>query len=128
MNFGDYDWTNWSIPGFAAEAESGEKAPKQTQKPSSASQVPNLGGRTRAEAQEALEEAGFVAPDKPTPGGYAHWKHPDGSEVVIGSDGVIDRLPNAIDKLIQGVTGKGWRLDSDGKIARPHSFPEERLE
>ena len=24
MNFGDYDWTNWSIPGFAAETGSSE--------------------------------------------------------------------------------------------------------
>jgi hypothetical protein len=87
-------------------------------KPAAAS-LGKLNGVSRSAAREALEEAGFKQRGI-TKGDYETWVHPDGSKVTIGPDGGVDRLPPSS-------AGKGWRYDSDGNQARPHTFPEERV-
>jgi hypothetical protein len=55
-------------------------------------ELPNLGGMTQEEADEALEGSGFTK-GSTTKGGYTKYTHPDGSVVWIGPDGEIDRIP-----------------------------------
>lgn len=85
---------------------------------SAAQALPKLGGMTKEAAKEALEKNGFKQQGI-TKGGYEKWGHPDGSKVWIGPDGGIDKIPPG---------GGGYRVTPDGEIARPHTFPEEKLE
>jgi len=85
---------------------------------SAAQALPKLGGMTREAAKEALEKNGFKKQGV-TKGGYEKWGHSDGSKVWIGPDGGIDKIPPG---------GGGYRVTPDGDIARPHTFPEEKLE
>lgn len=84
---------------------------------SAAEALPKLGGLTKEAAKEALEKNGFKQQGI-TKGGYEKWGHPDGSKVWIGPDGGIDKIPPG---------GPGYRVTPDGDIARPHTFPEEKL-
>jgi hypothetical protein len=54
------------------------------------SELPNLTGKTRAEAEQLLKEKGFEYKG-PTQGGYQKWYHPDGSRVQIRPNGECAR-------------------------------------
>ena len=98
-----------------------------------ASQLPNLGGKSPADAVKALEGAGF-APKSPTPsaGGWQTFKHPDGSKFDI-------HFPSG--RVVRGAApqygpdgsriNRGQRLGPDGaEIPRdlPHNqHPPETL-
>ena len=117
---------NWIAPPLLAFLSFGgnwlEAAPEITSLgllKSAAQDLRNLSGMSREAAQEVLEKSGFK-PRPPTRGGYQQWVHPDGSKVWIGPDGGIDRIP-------PGGSGTGWRATPDGGIARPHTFPEEKV-
>jgi predicted RNA binding protein YcfA (HicA-like mRNA interferase family) len=84
---------------------------------SAAQALPKLGGMTREAAKETLEKNGFKKAGM-TKGGYEKWVHPDGSKVWIGPDGGIDKIPPG---------GGGYRVTPDGDLARPHTFPEEKV-
>ncbi|HEY4380107.1 MAG TPA: RHS repeat-associated core domain-containing protein [Acidobacteriaceae bacterium] len=62
-----------------------------------------LNGKTRPEAREALQNAGFKQKGA-TQGGYETWQHPDGSKVTIGPDGGIDRIPPSSSGKAGGTT------------------------
>ena len=85
---------------------------------SSAQRVKNLHGLSKVDARAELEKEGFK-PRGVTPGGYEKWYAPDGSKVLIGPDGEVDRIPPG---------GGGWRVNSDGNIRRPHSFEPETID
>jgi hypothetical protein len=53
-----------------------------------AQSLPDLTGKTPAEADQELEKAGFKQ-GKTTAGGYQHWKHSDGSEIWIRLEGGV---------------------------------------
>lgn len=90
-----------------------------------AQRLPNLDHMPRREAEDLLRRHGFGLAST-TPGGYARWRHPDGSHVWIRPDGEIVRVPNAAAIANAGLIGKGWRVDADGTIVRPHSYEPER--
>jgi len=64
--------------------------PTTNAKPPSVLSLPNLSGRTEAEALEELKNIGFVYKST-TKGGYQQFKHPDGSIVWIRPNGEVTR-------------------------------------
>jgi hypothetical protein len=91
-----------------------------------ASELGDMTGLTRSEADGILRS---LSPERvhTTSGGYSHYRFADGSEIVIGPDNSIDRLPSPMYNP-DGSRIKGLRIDpSDGTLKYPHTFPEERL-
>ena len=90
---------------------------------SAAERLPNLTGKTRAEARQALENVGFENKGT-TPGGYEKWYHPDGSRVQIRPDGEIVRsAPNT--SPAGGGPKYRPRIGPDGKRTTSHNTGEK---
>jgi hypothetical protein len=89
-----------------------------------ASQFGSLDGWSLTSAENFLQS---LAPAKVlvSASGYITYYYQDGSKVIIGPDLKIDRLP-WIDPAT-GARPKGYRLDPQGNLARPHTFVEEQL-
>lgn len=87
----------------------------------------NLSGLTRAQGREALERAGFQNRGQ-TGGGYERWRHSDGSEVWIRPSGEVVRVPSGGAVREAGRSGRGWRVDPNGNVVRPHTYTPERLQ
>jgi len=102
--------------------------PAPTGQHGTASDFGSLDGMTQAEADTLLKGYGPRRVTT-TKGGYTHYKYPDGSEVVIGPDLEVDRIP-APTYDASGRRQRGWRLGSDGNLYRPHdpNLPPEKLE
>jgi hypothetical protein len=80
---------------------------------SAAQQLPDLTGKTRAEAEAELQAEGFVR-GRTTPGGYERWDGPDGSQIWIRPDGEIVRVGPSVPRS----DGQGFyrpRYGPDGK-------------
>jgi RHS repeat-associated protein len=87
----------------------------------------NLAGMGRGQARSELSKEGFKR--KPDTGGsYEKWKHSDGSEVWIRPNGEVVRVPSAKTVQQAGKSGKGWRVDPDGNVVRPHTYTPEKVQ
>jgi hypothetical protein len=79
-----------------------------------AAAIPDLSGKTRAEADALLRSQGATV--KTTGGGYTHYIFPDRSEIWIRPDGEVIRL----EAPRYGPTGvrinKGQRLGPNGEL------------
>ncbi len=75
--------------------------------------VPDLTGKTRAQADQILKGRGFNYKGK-TPGGYDKYYHPDGGKIQIRSDGRVSRYYGS----------KGARVDQHGNEGALHDTGE----
>jgi hypothetical protein len=88
---------------------------------SAATELENLTGKTRVEAKEYLEKAGFEYKGS-TAGGYDKFYHPDGSKVQIRPDGEVVRTG----PKIKSAEGKSYnpRVDQHGQFTQTHNTGE----
>ncbi len=90
---------------------------------SAAGQLRDLTGKTRAEAEQALKDAGFEH-HSTTSGGYTRYRHPDGSDVWIRPNGEIVRTPPRQYAPDGRVSNKGERFGPDGRPTSQHNTGE----
>ena len=89
-------------------------------------QFKNLDGLRRGQAQQQLRKEGFQNKGN-TEGGYEKWSHPDGSKIQIRPNGEIIRTPSKQALDAAGKSGKGWRVDGEGNVVRPHTYKPETI-
>lgn len=84
--------------------------------------LPNLNGKSQEEAEQELNDAGFIQGNT-SAGGYARWRHPDGSDVYIRPNGEVIRLGP---KVAPTGGGKMYHphYDPDGQITQEHNTGE----
>ena len=92
-----------------------------------ATDLPNLTGLAPEEADEMLDEHGFIPKPSNHPGkNYNGWKHPDGSEVWIDSGtGGVDRLGPKYWKP-DGSGKQRDRIDKNGEVIPHEPDPTKR--
>lgn len=108
--------------GQGASSGGGQPAGAAGGRGPAAARVPDLSGRTLAEAEAELTAQGFRLAGQ-TKGGYRHWRHPDGSDIWIRPNGEIQRLGPKIDP---GPNSKNYapRYDRTGNPTPNHHTEE----
>ena len=82
-----------------------------------------MNGKSREEADAILKGYNPTV----TSGNYTKYRFADKSEIWIGPDGVIDRIPKPTYNP-DGSRVLGFRIDpTSGNLARAHTFLEEIL-
>jgi RHS repeat-associated protein len=109
-----------AVSSFAAwrAARAAEEAAR-----SAAERLPNLAGKTRTDARQALKDVGFENKGT-TPGGYEKWYHPDGSRVQIRPDGEVVRSAPKTSPAGGGAKYRP-RIGPDGKPTTSHNTGEK---
>ncbi len=110
---------NWLKRLFKGKKQPPKKAPKDN---IGATRVSNLHGKTLKEAEQELSRQGFKLKSE-TKGGYRHYKHEDGSEIVIRTNGEVQRLGP---KINPGPNEKNYKphYDQYGNRTQNHSTGE----
>ena len=80
-----------------------------------AGEVPDLGGKSKGEAEEELKTAGFKE-KATTADGVTRWDHPDGSRIFVYPDGRISRQAPKVQNPDPNGAGYRPRVGPDGKI------------
>ncbi|MFI6169032.1 hypothetical protein ACIBCN_19800 [Nocardia sp. NPDC051052] len=114
----------YAIDNSSGRPTDRSKDPNDAVAQSAAVGIPNLDGKSLAEAEKATENSGFAKWGRETPGEYIRYDNGDGSKIFIRPDGEIECLAAKVDA---GPNSKDWHphIGPDtGKWTNEHNTGE----